>query len=246
MEISEYYAMEKIETQHPWFVAKRNFLSIILDKYKLAPGSIRVLDVGCGTGAVMQFLKERGWEVYGVDPNSEALGYCADKGLTVKSGTAEKIDFPTGSFDIVLALDVLEHTDDDGLSVNEIKRILKPRGIFICTVPAHQFLWSYHDEYLHHQRRYSKQQLLTLLTQAGMKVKLMSYIHAGIFLPVALARWIKGVLPVKSATSDVKDINKVLTAILNFMYNLEILFFKIFNRLPFGVSLLAVTVKGED
>jgi ubiquinone/menaquinone biosynthesis C-methylase UbiE len=239
MEIKEYELMDKIEHDHFWFVAKRKFISIVLDKY--LPQGGRMLDVGCGTGAVMEFLKSRG-EIEGVDMSEEALKYCRAKGLNVRQGLADKIDYPDETFDVVLALDVLEHLENDEAAINEIHRILKTGGIFIATVPAHKFLWSYHDEYLHHKRRYAKKEFEDLLGKQ-FKVSLVSWIHTCIFLPTLIMRGVKRFFGKNTGGSDVKEINRFVNGVGKLCYAPELACFKFFGSLPFGVSLIGVAVK---
>lgn len=234
--------MDHIESDHPWFVAKRKFLSLILDKYSLSVNGLKVLDVGCGTGAVMQFLIKKKFEAYGIDPSEEALKYCALKGLSVKKSSAEKIDFPENSFDIVLALDVLEHLDNPELAVEEIRRVLTKNGVFIMTVPAHQWLWSYHDDSLHHKKRYNKQDVINLLDKEFEIVKI-SWIHGFILLPAMIVRFFKRFQKNRDNGSDVKPVSYITKSIMSGVYFLEINLFKFFGRLPFGLSLLAVAKK---
>jgi len=231
--------MDKIEHAHFWFVAKRKYLSIVLDKY--FPQGGRMLDVGCGTGAVMEFLKSRG-EIEGVDMSEEALKYCRAKGLNVRQGFADKIDYADETFDVVFALDVLEHLENDGAAVKEIHRILKTGGLFIATVPAHKFLWSYHDESLHHKRRYAKKEFEDLLSKQ-FRVNLISWIHACIFLPTLIMRRMKKKFGKKTGGSDVKEINRLVNGVGKLCYAPELAYFKFFGKLLFGVSLIGVAEK---
>lgn len=234
--------MDRIESDHPWFVAKRQFLSLILDKYSSSVNRLKVLDVGCGTGAVMQFLIKKNFETHGIDPSEEALKYCAFKGLSVKKSSAEEIDFPENSFDIVFALDVLEHLENPELAVEEIRRVLKKNGVFIMTVPAHQWLWSYHDEALHHQKRYNKKDIINLLDKKFEIVKI-SWIHGFILLPAIILRFFKRFQKNKDNGSDVKPVSYISKFIMSGVYFVEINLFKFFGKLPFGLSLLAVAKK---
>ena len=233
--------MEMVEKNHFWFLAKRKFLAMILEKY--APTkNLRVLDVGCGTGAIMEFVKQKGFTVSGLDINLEALAYCRQAGLEVSHGLATKMDFSDNSFDIVLALDVLEHVEDDGSAVKEIGRVLKDGGIFIATVPAHKFLWSYHDKALHHWRRYEKKEIEELISRT-LKIKLITWIHACIFFPTLITREIKNVFRDVARESDVKKISSVNNIFGKICYLPEFVCFKIFGKLPLGVSLLVVAKK---
>ena len=240
MDLAEYKKMDELEKAHPWFIAKRSFLSLTLKKYLPAPA--KILDVGCGTGEVLDFLSELRYEVEGIDPSEEALRYCGNKSLKVKSGTAEMISFDNDSFDGVLALDVLEHLADDSVGVKELCRILKPNGLAIITVPAHPSLFSIHDKKLHHFRRYSKKQLSELFDD-GWEIKRISWIHSLILLPVALNRLLAKVGLKKDQSSDVKAVGKNLSKILNLAYRIELFFYGFLGSLPFGLSLLIVAQK---
>lgn len=152
--------MHRIENGHFWFIAKRAFLSRALRFLGKDKKIADVLDIGCGSGAVMEFLKRRGHAVCGVDISPIALAFCKQKNLAVKEGSADNLPFANASFDVVCALDVIEHIPQEKNVLQEIERVLRPDGIGIITVPAHQWLWSYHDELLGHQRRYDKKSLL--------------------------------------------------------------------------------------
>ena len=239
MEIREYELMDRIEHDHFWFVAKRKYLSVVLDKY--FPQGGKMLDVGCGTGAVMEFLKSRG-VVEGVDMSDKALEYCRKKGLEVKKGLANEIPYGENAFDAVFALDVLEHLDNPAGAVKEVSRVLKNGGLFIATVPAHQWLWSHHDESMHHRKRYSKQ-AFTDLFKSDFDLIVVSWIHAFILLPVMFLRLFKNILKNRNNSSDVKESSPVINGIMSLIYYVEIAIFKFFYYLPFGLSLLVVAKK---
>ena len=90
------------------------------------------------------------------------------------------------TLDVVVALDVLEHLDDDRRALGEILRVLRPGGVLLTTVPAYPFLWSSHDEALGHRRRYRRAELRERVSSAGFEVMLCSYVMGSI-LPVAIA-----------------------------------------------------------
>ncbi|MEI8361404.1 MAG: class I SAM-dependent methyltransferase [bacterium] len=241
MEKTEYQKMDAIENDHAWFLAKYDFLLTILKKVKISREQ-KIIDIGCGTGAVMKKLSDSGYQVEGIDNSLDALSYCQQKGLTVSNGTAEKIDVPNDYCDVVISLDVLEHLDNDKSAVTEFHRILKTGGYVIATVPAHQFLWSYHDEALHHKRRYGQAEFNGLFAE-GFEVVIKSWLHASIFLPTLLMRTLKNKNNKDQSTSDVDMPSSFVNNILRAVYFFEILFFKIFSYLPFGLSLVIVARK---
>lgn len=241
MEKSEYARMEAVEANHWWFKAKRQYVAQALAWFGPATAGAKVLDVGCGTGAVMEQMKSLGYEAYGVDMSADALHYCEAKELAVTLGTAENIAYPDANFDVVLALDVLEHVPDHAAAMREIARVLKPGGIFVSTVPAHPWLFSYHDVALHHVRRYRRAEFKKIL-ETALTVEWVSWIHAVILVPATLRR-----LLVKKAgasgESDVQPAGTAITAVFTALYALERLWWRCWRRLPFGLSLIAVAKK---
>lgn len=240
MEKSEYARMEAVEAGHWWFRAKRAYVTQVLRWYGPQAGA-SVLDVGCGTGAVMQLAQTLGYKAHGIDMSPEALAHCEAKKLTVTLSTAESIAHPDASFDVVVALDVLEHIPDHAAAVREIARVLKPGGIFVATVPAHPGLFSYHDVALHHVRRYRQTEFVAVLNSA-LRVEYCSWIHAVILLPAAVRR-----LLIKKAgangESDVQPASRGISLVFGMAYAVERVWWRAFRRLPFGLSLIAVARK---
>ena len=100
------------------------------------PQGVKVLDFGCSTGTFLNSLKDRGWNLHGVDMSGKAVNYAKEVlGLNVIRGTLEEIDFPSNHFDVVFAWHVLEHLLNPLRTLKEINRILKPNGYFIFAVP---------------------------------------------------------------------------------------------------------------
>lgn len=144
----------------------------------------RLLDVGCGTGSLIMQLALRGYEVHGVDVSEECIRrtrenlrlLVPENQIDIKKGSVERIDYPDERFDIVVAAEVLEHVENDTLTVREIYRVLKPGGVCVVTVPANPALWDISDEMAGHKRRYSKQSLLTLFAEASFQVERVFYL----------------------------------------------------------------------
>lgn len=171
MEIIEYRRLFEREEFYWWNIGRREILKSALKRH-LAPGrGFSVLDIGCGSGGNIKILGEFG-EVTGFDISEEALTFAkthkAFKNLV--QGNAEYLPFADASFDLVSALDVLEHMPDDRRAIQEIFRVLKKGGFALITVPAHHWLWSRHDEALHHLRRYTTDELRGKLLNAGFYI----------------------------------------------------------------------------
>jgi ubiquinone/menaquinone biosynthesis C-methylase UbiE len=204
----------------------------------------RILDLGCGTGRNLVEL-ERVGEPIGLDLESRALDYCRQRGrrMLVQS-SAERLPFRSESFDIVTALDLLEHIDDDLAGAREVWRVLRPGGHFLLFVPAYRWLWGPQDDISHHRRRYSAPQLRSVIQRAGFRVRRLT--HANLFLlPFILA----GRRLLRMTGAQVSSENNLHPAWTNgalrsiFMAERHLL-----RRadLPLGVSLMCVASKDGD
>lgn len=246
----EYYAeYRQVEDIHWWFVGRRRILLQILDRYVGTKGSDRrqILDVGCGTGTMLTHLAPYG-KAQGIDIDEEAVGYCHERGLLdVRLGAAEKLPFADGSFDLVTALDVVEHLDDDVAALREMRRVLRPGGELLVTVPAHRFLWGDQDEVNLHKRRYVAAEVRDRLTSAGFEVQRVSHINAFLFPPIAGIRLLRRLENrIRPRTTHKSDFNYPAPRPLNFLlasiFGAEAQIVR-HTDLPIGVSILALARK---
>ena len=130
--------------------------------------NLRILDIGCGTGKLLQDLSQFG-SVWGVDSNAQAIAFCRKRGLKrVYLQELPHIKLKQ-KFDYITCLDVLEHVADDTAALKNIYSLLNPRGCLILTVPAYPWLFSYWDKILGHYRRYTPFQLKQVLAHAHLK-----------------------------------------------------------------------------
>lgn len=186
MELAEYRRMHALEARHWWFRAKRRMVYSLLRFW--APAGGRLLDVGCGTGMTLQELPSR-YHGVGLDPAPEALALCRARGLTrLARGSATELPLADASVDAVLALDIVEHIENDRQALSEVARVLRPDGVAVITVPAFPFLWSGHDEALYHKRRYTRATLERALADAGLSVRVGGFGQATIFPAAACVR----------------------------------------------------------
>ena len=173
----------EVEDQHWWFVGRRR---IVLDQLRRYGKHGRALDLGCGTGGVLKHLEWFG-PACGIDPSPEATGYCHKRGLSVALASGLDLPFADATFNAVLALDVIEHVEDDVGLLREMRRVLDHEGIAVITVPALPWLWSSHDDVNHHYRRYTRATLERALRSAGLEPLRVSYYNA-LLLPLAITR----------------------------------------------------------
>src|SRR5690349_11320094 len=109
----EFYAeYNQIEDKHWWFVGRRNIFLAVLDKYLPPPANgraRRILDVGCGTGTMLQYLARYG-QAEGIDMDEDAVRYAHERGVTaVQQVPPGPFPFAADTFDLITMLDVLEH-----------------------------------------------------------------------------------------------------------------------------------------
>jgi len=226
------------ETSWYWYGKKRLF-SYFIKKH--AGAELKILDVGCGSGAMLGFLKKYG-QVYGLDASKKAVSICKRLGyFDVKCCLADKMSYSDSSFDIVVLSDILEHVEEDRAVLQEAGRVLKSNGIALITVPASQKLWSKNDEVLHHKRRYSRQQLKQLAD--GFKVRKVSYIHFLQYFPVRFFKSLRGSKIEWEASGEGRTVRgRIVGSLLKAYSLMESSLIKYFN-LPIGVGLIMVLEK---
>lgn len=175
LEKKAYAVMFEKEDEHWWFVGRRRVLAALLDGIGLGNGC-RILDVGCGTGGNLSFLSRYG-EVEGCDYSEEAVRFCLIRGhQRVVEASVYDLPYPDSSFDLVTCLDVIEHLRLDLPALLEMKRVLKPGGYLLLTLPGRPELYSDFDCLAGHLRRYTHGEARRLLDAAGLRpLRLTSY-----------------------------------------------------------------------
>ncbi len=177
--------MARAERDQWYFRSRRRVLSGLLDR--LSPEG-PVLDVGCGPGGNGPLLAP--WApVCGVDRSAAAAKSSLTHGYaTAVIADGGRLPFGGGAFRLVTCLDVLEHLPDARGAAGELVRVCRPGGLVVVTVPAFQWLWSAHDAALGHVRRYSRDEVGRLLTEAGLRLRRLTYCLLGAFVPAAAVR----------------------------------------------------------
>lgn len=215
----------------------------ILRKVVGQRGSLDILDVGCGTGINLGFLARFG-RVYGVDVSPEAVRYCHTRGFDdVREGRAENLTLADKSFDMVVAIELLEHIRDDVGTLREFSRVLRDNGFLFLTVPAYQFLWTEHDEALEHVRRYTLSDLKRKLETLGFVIEKGSYMVT-FTSPLFLYRILKKVFARKNAQPKASYVTlpRFLNDLLVLPFFLEAKILD-YTGLPFGISIICVARK---
>ena len=159
----------------------------ILDSFRLDFAGREVLEVGAGAGAITRWIAERAAHVAALEPDPRL----AQAITSLRLPNVVPLVSSVGSlareprFDVAIAVNVLEHIDDDGHAVSLIRDALRPGGALAILVPAHQALFGSLDRRYGHRRRYSRRRLDRLLTERDLEVDLIRY-----FNPLGAAGWL--------------------------------------------------------
>ena len=220
-----------------WHVARRLVWRSVLDKWLSPIPNRKILDIGCGSGINLEFLRRWGL-VVGIDQSEAALASAKQYGA-VERGDALNLPRPNETVDLITAFDVLEHLPDDQSALKEWGRVLRSGGYVAISVPAYQWLYGPHDKVLLHQRRYALDELAGKLSRAGFKPIFSSYVFMFTF-PIFLAQ--------RSLTRSLNQgagynlappmINRLLIG----LGSLEAMLVK-FISLPFGSSVFILAEK---
>lgn len=216
MERDVYLRMEQLETRHWWFVARRQVLSEALDRLVRPPKPARVLEAGCGTGGNLAMLRDFG-AVDAFEYDAQARGIAARRfGAEIPFGALpDEIPFERGAYDVVALFDVLEHIEADVASLAALRACLRPGGAIMLSVPAFPRLWSHHDVAHHHFRRYTKDSLAAVASQAGLCVEHSFYFNSLLFPLAVGTRKLKALLGKDSPddTMPSAPVNSALRAV---------------------------------
>ncbi len=240
MEKQLYKLFYELEDTHWWFVSTRTYFIKTIARY-LPRTSPTILDAGCGTGAIMKELDKLG-TVHGIDVSRRALTYARKRGLhNLAQGSLTNLPFENKHFDVIVALDVIEHVKEDGKAISEMFRVLKSNGCLLMAVPAFSLLWSTHDKLNHHYRRYTHTKLIQLLQSHHFSIVRYHYFGITTFLPLLtmslLERW-----RLVSSWSFFKPVNPYVNRFLTSMFTLDLYLCSVLKP-PFGTSIFLVAEK---
>jgi SAM-dependent methyltransferase len=233
-------AMLEVDEHHWWYRGRRRIIRAELDRLPLPAGAV-ILDAGCGSGRTMQELVDYG-EVHGIELDPEAAQVARGRGHgEVRIGRLEELPWNDGAFDLIACLDVIEHTPDDRATLRELRRVCRPGGWLLVTVPAYQALWSLHDEANHHYRRYSRASLRSAAVEAGWWLRRMTSFNSLLLAPAAAVRLAQRRLGTGNGYTNDLDLGPGwLNDVLERPLALEASWLARGRTLPAGLSLLAV------
>ena len=239
MEASVYEIEAAVEETHWWFVGRRKLFAGELARARV-PRDGRVLDIGTSTGSNLRMLRDLGFHnVVGIDSSDEAILFCSSKGLgTVRKGDVCALPFPSRSFDLVLATDIIEHVEDDAQALREISRVLAPGGRALITVPAFRSLWGPQDELAQHKRRYRLQPLGERIAASGLQPLAGYYFNYLLFAPIWVARRCIQRFGIRLKSENQVN-TPVLNALLSAIFSFDVMTAPWLHP-PFGVSILCL------
>ncbi|MEI6730737.1 MAG: class I SAM-dependent methyltransferase [Pseudomonadota bacterium] len=233
-----------------WLTSRNRLLEDLIIKYSLPDCETKFLEIGCANGLFLEKLaKNKNIKITGSEIYLAGLKYAREKlrvGADLIQFDVEQGILPD-RFDIIGSFDVIEHIENDVAAIANIYAMLNPGGNFILTVPQYMFLWSKHDEMLHHKRRYSRKELLTKLTGAGFEIKLCSSWLFCLFPLMLTQRLIEGSRlnkkdeeSFKESFKDRESFPKIINRIFDKIMLIDEFLIKRNISLPFGGSLLVI------
>lgn len=236
MDLKEEYILGKKLYDHWYYVSKGHALRKFLGNIKVK----EVLDVGAGSGIFSRQLLDMGIcnSSVCIDPN-----YLEEK-IEVHSGKQiqflRNIDKVTQ--ELILMMDVLEHVQDDVLFLKKYLERMENNAHVLITVPAFQFMWSGHDLYLEHYRRYTIESIEEVAKKSGMTPIKSRYFFGSLFPIIVAIRMSKKILLSKGmlkAQSELKIYPNWINKSLIMLHDIECRTLFNFNKY-FGLSIFCL------
>ena len=241
MDGEAYKEMIELQQKHWWFVARRDAIQSFMKLQMNESSTSKVLEIGCGVGGNVDLLSQSG-NYLGIDMHRPAIDYCSEKfpQFNFQCTRVEEIpqEFSSNKFDSIYILDVLEHIDDQVEILKSAQNYLTQSGKILVTVPAFEFLWSPHDEFVHHVRRYTKAGLKKVLEDSGYKVERISYFNSILF-PLALIQRLGMRLLNRKLNTHLSTPPTIVNWLFKVIFTQEAWILKRTN-LPVGLSIIAV------
>ena len=230
----------RLYREHWWWQAREAVLMETLRGLRPPPSSA-ILDVGCGDAMSFPALSAFG-TVRGIEVDEGLLdpgGPFRDRISTRPLGDPV-YDDPVWRFDLITALDVIEHIDDDRGAVTAMAAMLRPGGVVVVTVPAFELLWDHHDAINRHRRRYTAASLRRTLDVPGLELARLRYLFRTLFLPKLVVRLLNAGRDRKVAQHGIP-----VAAVNTAMRRVCVWEDRLLRRvpIPFGTSVMAMARK---
>lgn len=219
VEREEYEVMYRVEDSLWWYRGMEAISRAVLERTYARDSHLRILDAGCGTGAVLSYLADYG-AATGMDFSPHALRFSLQRGhRRLSRGSVNTLPFADDSFDLLTSFDVLcVNGVDDGQALREFRRVLAPGGRVFLRLPAYNWLRGAHDRAVNIRHRYTAADLRQRIAAAGLLVEHLSYANMWL-LPLAVAkRWAERLFPRQEGsdlTLDIGPLNGLFRAVLS-------------------------------
>ena len=244
MEEHEYKRMYDMEEDYWWYVGLHRLVLDFLCERRLANSTHTILDAGCGTGRLITLLQSAGFQTVGIDSAGEALRLSTSRGIRdLVQASIEQIPCRTGTFDLLVSLDVLSCLDVDQTrrAFGEMRRVIKPGGYLVLNLPAYDFLRSSHDAAQHIVHRFSRGEVRSMLRETGFTPEVCTYRNTLLFPLAATVRLLRrGSTNTTCPQSDLRPIPRPVNSFLTRILLSENHLIRKGLRLPAGLSVFCV------
>jgi ubiquinone/menaquinone biosynthesis C-methylase UbiE len=182
-------SLAELEEGSFWFGSRNLLIAWAMGRY--FPDAHTLLEIGCGTGFVLDGLRRALPQLCltGADLHADGLRYASERLPDVEFLQFDARQMPyDAEFDVIGAFDALEHVEDDTRVLREMRRAVRPGGGVLIAVPQHRRLWSVADEHGEHKRRYSRSELLSKVSATGLSIRRVTSFVTFLLPPIAVVR----------------------------------------------------------
>ena len=234
--------LHDLERGHFWFESRNRLIMYFMRKYLTTSPHPKVLEVGCGTGFVLEGIRKTfpHYELSGTELYLEGLHFARSRSPQVTFFQADARDLPFAQeYDAIGSFDVVEHIEEDIDTLKSFYKALKPGGFLFLSIPQHMWLWSQQDEMACHKRRYTRREMEHKLELCGFTLKKTTSFVTFLLPLMAFSRLKKQTGSHLDELKISSFLNKIMTGIMK----LEAMFVKCGLSLPVGGSLFCVAQK---
>lgn len=223
----------EIEPNGHWYYESK--FDLIFGNWTNAINPLTIIEIGAGSKFFIKKLLDKHPNANGlaIDPNFKKDQMISEPRLT------SYVKLPEAQGDLYLFLDVLEHVDNDRHLIHESLKYAKTNATIVISVPAFKHLWSGHDVFLEHYRRYRKSQLISVLNDSGLEIQRIYYAFSVLYPIAFLQRRING----KKIKSQMRALPKNQNRIL--LWTLQRLC-RVNTNNYFGITLIAIAKKTSN
>jgi SAM-dependent methyltransferase len=241
MHTSEYKNMFENEHKYWWYVALHTLILKTLIKQKINSNA-KIIDAGCGTGGLLEFLTQKGfYNLQGFDYSIDAINFCKKRGLDYCFQQDLNEWDPDQKYDVIISSDVLYHKNiiDDKKVLKKFKNALNPGGLLILNLPAFEILKRKHDIVVETKKRYTIKSLNASVKNIGLTKLSITYRLPLLFVFILISKIIENITK-KENKSDLDSISTFTNKLLLTMNILENNLLLRGFKFPFGTSVFVI------